>query len=211
MRVIGEIKSDLCRKGTSCCDKLLDIHETELSLKSNYGQSSSDSEEDEGKRLEDIEVHALWLKSRADMHRYKSEMQGLIHAAIDNANSEDSDKALVLYLVAKKHAASALPGANPVRLGVGLNFAVCYWEIIGDARKAIATANTAVADALECLADQHGKRHESATFLVQMLQKNVKLWKKAVAAEEKAEEEREALAQEKAEKLASKRKGRGKR
>ena len=33
----------------------------------------------------------------------------------------------------------------------------------------------------------------------------------AVAAEEKAEEEREALAQEKAEKLASKRKGRGKR
>jgi hypothetical protein len=174
LRIIGKIKTECCQEGNAVCNHLLDIHEKELSLKSSYGRSDSDSDaEPTEKDLEKIEVHALWLKSRADMHRYRAEMQSLRHASIDSANHEDSDKALVLYLVAKKFSASKLPGANPVRLGVALNFAVAYWEIIGDGRKAIATANTGVADALECLSEEHGKRHESSTFLIQMLQKNI--------------------------------------
>ena len=78
-----------------------------------------------------------------------------------------------------------------MRLGIALNLGVMYWELMTAPRKAIATANVALSDALENLSDQQGQRHESSIFLVQMLMKNVALWKADWARQKKAGEAKE--------------------
>ena len=90
------------------------------------------------------EMKAYFLKTCADYYRYIAEIsQGM-------RLQESKDQARKLY---EKADSIVLPACNPVKLGIVLNLAVFYYEILQDYKRACAVADRALSDALEKIDD----------------------------------------------------------
>lgn len=126
----------------------------------------------------DILPFATTAESKATFHKMIGDYARYL-CEIEPRDSQTfktlSEKALKAYQTATEEAAKSLSLANPIRLGVALNFSVFYYEIMGLPEKACEIAKKAFDDAISDnnLSDEE---YKDATVIMQLLRDNLNLW-----------------------------------
>jgi len=73
-------------------------------------------------------------------------------------------------------AAEGLVETHPTRLGLALNFSVCYYEILKQPEKACALAKKAFDAAIQKLDSLDDASYKDSTLIMQLLRDNLTLW-----------------------------------
>jgi len=117
--------------------------------------------------VEEGESKVFYLKMTGDYYRYLAEF----------ITTEKYDfKAAEFYGKALKIAEEKLPATHPIRLGLALNYSVCYYEILKDKKKACELAKKAFDDAISKLDKLDETSYKDSTLIMQLLRDNLTLW-----------------------------------
>merc|ERR1719491_1403944 len=93
------------------------------------------------------------------------------------AESEDyKSKAEEFYKKAMDVAEANLNETHPTRLGLALNFSVCYYEILKKPTKACELAKKSFDAAIEKLDTLNDASYKDSTLIMQLLRDNLTLW-----------------------------------
>ena len=114
------------------------------------------------------ESEVFYLKMCADYYRYLAEF--------NNVNDENGEKAEKMYGQAMEVAKEALNETHPTRLGLALNFSVCYYEILKKPEEACALAKEAFDGAISKLDTLNDSSYKDSTLIMQLLRDNLTLW-----------------------------------
>lgn len=117
----------------------------------------------------DIEAKVFFHKTKADYFRYMSEVSSAGRLA------EVSDKALGAYEAALGDSEPLGP-ADPIKLGLYLNFSVFYYEVKNDHKQACELAKRAFDDAINQLDNLDEDKYKDAATILQLLRDNLTLW-----------------------------------
>jgi len=114
------------------------------------------------------ETEVFYLKMCGDYYRYLSEFR---------TESEDyKSKAEEYYKKAMDVAEANLNETHPTRLGLALNFSVCYYEILKKPEKACDLAKKSFDAAIEKLDTLNDASYKDSTLIMQLLRDNLTLW-----------------------------------
>jgi len=112
----------------------------------------------------------------------RSERQGdyfryLVEFALKKERDHYAKLSLGAYIFAYKHASSELEPTHPTRLGLALNFAVYYHDVLKSPERACHLAKHAFDEAVQCL-DEDDSRHDiqDALMILQLLRDDLVLW-----------------------------------
>ena len=114
------------------------------------------------------ESEVFYLKMSADYYRYLAEFA--------NENQENGKKAEEHYKKAMDVAEEALNETHPTRLGLALNFSVCYYEILKQPEDACNLAKKAFDGAISKLDTLNDASYKDSTLIMQLLRDNLTLW-----------------------------------
>lgn len=117
------------------------------------------------------EAQVFYHKMKADYYRYIAEnVEGEQKKAF-------ADSSLKSYNEATE-AAKALSIANPIRLGLALNFSVFHYEVLGSQDTACQIAKETLDLAKKELAnvDEDDEEHRDAFSIINLLQENLNMW-----------------------------------
>ncbi len=120
----------------------------------------------------DSEGKVFYLKLKGDYWRYLAEFHK------DEKRQKDCDAGMAAYSEAKTISA-ALAKTNPLRLGLALNTAVFYYEILQDKEKAIALAQEAFDEAVDEMDNLSEAEYKDSSSILQLLRDNLAQWQKA--------------------------------
>jgi hypothetical protein len=112
------------------------------------------------------ETEVFYLKMAGDYYRYLCEF----------SKKDEYKKNSEKYYSKALEIAQGLPETHPTRLGLALNFSVCYYEILGEQTKACDLAKKAFDDAIEKLDQIKESSYKDATLIMQLLRDNLTLW-----------------------------------
>merc|ERR1739848_414120 len=115
------------------------------------------------------EAEVFYLKMCGDYYRYIAEFKG----EDDSSVLEDAEKA---YDKAWTKAGNCLGETHPTRLGLALNFSVCYFEILKKPSEACGLAKKAFDQAIAKLDTLNDKNYKDSTLIMQLLRDNLTLW-----------------------------------
>merc|ERR1719283_92533 len=73
-------------------------------------------------------------------------------------------------------AEEALEATHPTRLGLALNFSVCYYEILNEPKQACDLAKKAFDEAIEKLDSLSDVSYRDSTLIMQLLRDNLTIW-----------------------------------
>jgi 14-3-3 protein epsilon len=121
------------------------------------------------------ESAVFYLKMTGDYYRYLAEF--IDSKGYDKSAAENYEKALVV-------AQEKLSPTHPIRLGLALNYSVCYYEILKDQKKACELAKKAFDDAISKLDQLDEASYKDSTLIMQLLRDNLTLWTSADEAEQ---------------------------
>jgi len=113
------------------------------------------------------ESQVFYLKMAGDYYRYLAEFiekKGYEKQAADN------------YEQAMTVASAKLPATHPIRLGLALNYSVCFYEIVKDHKKACELAKKAFDEAISKLDQLDEASYKDSTLIMQLLRDNLTLW-----------------------------------
>lgn len=158
-----DYKANIEKELKEICDTVLDLLENDL-----LGKLADEGE---------VEARVFYLKMIGDYYRYKAEVepQG------DVEREKIVQKAQDAYEKATT-AASGLSKMHPLRLGVGLNYSVYFYEIRNQKDKACEIAREA-ATAARSVQEQEDER--DSALILKLLEDNLSLW----TADDKDDEE----------------------
>merc|ERR1719229_1605466 len=149
--LVKEFKAALEKELKDTCDEVINLLKTLL-------KSCGDKED---------ETKVFYLKMKGDYYRYLSEFDT---DETHKTNTKDS------YEAAMVSAKAALPETHPTRLGLALNFSVCYYEILKMPEKACELAKEAFDAAIEKLDTLNDASYKDSTLIMQLLRDNLTLW-----------------------------------
>lgn len=121
---------------------------------------------------DDAEGKLFFYKLKGDYWRYLAEFHK------DEKRQINCDKGMEAYTEAKAVSAT-LEKTNPLRLGLALNMAVFYYEILNDKEKAIALAQEAFDDAVDEMDNLSEAQYKDSSQILQLLRDNLAQWQKA--------------------------------
>jgi len=113
------------------------------------------------------ESQVFYLKMTGDYYRYLAEFV---------EGKEYDQKAASHYQQALEVAQEKLSPTHPIRLGLALNYSVCYYEILKDQKKACELAKKAFDDAISKLDQLDEASYKDSTLIMQLLRDNLTLW-----------------------------------
>jgi len=113
------------------------------------------------------ESQVFYLKMAGDYYRYLAEF-------VDSKNYDK--KAAEHYEQAMNVAGEKLAPTNPIRLGLALNYSVCFYEILKEHKKACELAKKAFDDAISKLDQLDEASYKDSTLIMQLLRDNLTLW-----------------------------------
>jgi tetratricopeptide (TPR) repeat protein len=113
------------------------------------------------------ESNVFYLKMAGDYYRYLAECV---------TNKGHDKKASDFYGQAYEVAQESLPTTHPVRLGLALNYSVCYYEILKNKTEACALAKKAFDHAIQELDKLPEDQYKDSTLIMQLLRDNLTLW-----------------------------------
>ncbi len=114
-----------------------------------------------------VEAQVFYLKMTGDYHRYLAEIF---------KTTECINEAKETYKKALEIAEKELSSTHPIRLGLALNFSVCYFEILGDKKEACKLAKEAFDKAIAQLDAIDEASYKDSTLIMQLLRDNLALW-----------------------------------
>jgi len=114
------------------------------------------------------ETEVFYLKMCGDYYRYLSEFR--------TESEEYKKKAEEFYKKAMDVAEANLNETHPTRLGLALNFSVCYYEILKQPEKACDLAKKSFDAAIEKLDTLNDASYKDSTLIMQLLRDNLTLW-----------------------------------
>jgi 14-3-3 protein epsilon len=113
------------------------------------------------------ESEVFYLKMTGDYYRYLAEfVEG---KGYDQQAAQNYAKALTV-------AEEKLSPTHPIRLGLALNYSVCFYEILKDQKKACELAKKAFDDAISKLDQLDEASYKDSTLIMQLLRDNLTLW-----------------------------------
>merc|ERR1712226_1027943 len=120
-----------------------------------------------GKKTSLKECQVFYLKMIGDYYRHLTE-----------AFPKDDYKGSCnkYYTDAMELAKQALDATHPTRLGLALNFSVCYYEILEEPTKACQLAKSAFDEAIEKLDSLNDVSYRDSTLIMQLLRDNLTIW-----------------------------------
>lgn len=94
------------------------------------------------------------------------------------ACGESCDKSLTAYKqgIDIAFGSDGLVPTHPIRLGLILNFAVFFHEILGDKSKAVVIARDAFEEAIALIDDLSEEHYKDTTLIMQLLKDNLSVW-----------------------------------
>ena len=113
------------------------------------------------------ETEVFYLKMAGDYYRYLCEI---------SSDTEHVENARKNYQAAWDVASAHLAEVHPTRLGLALNFSVCYYEILKNSEEACKLAKEAFDKAIDKLDDIEDATYKDATLIMQLLRDNLTLW-----------------------------------
>mmetsp|Transcript_13217 Transcript_13217/g.11812 ORF Transcript_13217/g.11812 Transcript_13217/m.11812 type:complete len:250 (+) Transcript_13217:45-794(+) len=116
------------------------------------------------------ETEVFYLKMCGDYYRYMSEFK---------EDQKYKDSAEENYKKAMDVAEKNLNETHPTRLGLALNFSVCYYEILKEPEKACDLAKKSFDAAIEKLDTLNDASYKDSTLIMQLLRDNLTLWTSA--------------------------------
>jgi tetratricopeptide (TPR) repeat protein len=114
------------------------------------------------------ETEVFYLKMSGDYYRYLAEFR--------TDNQSYKEKSQEYYQKALDVAQENLPETHPTRLGLALNFSVCYYEILKQPEKACDLAKKSFDAAIEKLDTLNDASYKDSTLIMQLLRDNLTLW-----------------------------------
>jgi hypothetical protein len=118
------------------------------------------------------ESEVFYQKMAADYYRYLSEFK----EGDGDAPATEGVKATEHYEAAYNIAKEQLPETHPTRLGLALNYSVCYYEILKKPEKACSLAKEAFDAAIQKLDSLTDESYKDSTLIMQLLRDNLTLW-----------------------------------
>jgi len=120
----------------------------------------------------DVESQVFYLKMGGDYFRYLAEFRSA---------SGYPEQARQYYQEALEIATDPLhekilPPTHPIRLGLALNYSVCFYEILEDPQKACSLAKNAFDEAVSKLDGLDEAQYKDSTLIMQLLRDNLTLW-----------------------------------
>jgi len=116
---------------------------------------------------EENESRVFYLKMTGDYYRYLAEF--ITDQGYDQKAADMYSKALVI-------ANKKLTPTHPIRLGLALNYSVCFYEILKDKQKACDLAKNAFDQAISKLDKLDEASYKDSTLIMQLLRDNLTLW-----------------------------------
>merc|ERR1712224_216159 len=89
---------------------------------------------------------------------------------------EHEKKSAEYYKQAFELSEKVLEPTHPIRLGLALNYSVCFYEILKDKKKACELAKDAFDDAISKLDKLEEADYKDSTLIMQLLRDNLTLW-----------------------------------
>lgn len=120
---------------------------------------------------EQDEATVFYLKMIGDYYRYLAESSD----GTDNASSA-GESAATHYKEAFEIASQKLAPTHPIRLGLALNYSVCFYEILKKKDEACTLAKKAFDDAIAKLDLLEEADYKDSTLIMQLLRDNLTLW-----------------------------------
>jgi hypothetical protein len=114
------------------------------------------------------ETEVFYLKMCGDYYRYLSEFR--------TEEEKYKNSAEEYYKKAMDVAEANLNETHPTRLGLALNFSVCYYEILKEPEKACDLAKKSFDAAIEKLDTLNDASYKDSTLIMQLLRDNLTLW-----------------------------------
>jgi len=126
-----------------------------------------DANEDDAKVAELQECQVFYLKMIGDYYRYLTE--AFPTEEYKNNCKENYENAMTI-------ATDTLEATHPTRLGLALNFSVCYYEILEEPNEACKLAKSAFDEAIEKLDSLSDVSYRDSTLIMQLLRDNLTIW-----------------------------------
>jgi len=136
------------------------------SIKDGTEEPSTDKP-DEVKTSAAGEAQVFYLKMAGDYFRYLAE-------AVPTPDYQKSTADY--YKQAFELSEKVLEPTHPIRLGLALNYSVCYYEILKDKKKACQLAKDAFDEAISKLDKLEEADYKDSTLIMQLLRDNLTLW-----------------------------------
>ena len=121
------------------------------------------------KKAKEVESKVFFHKTKADYFRYMSEVTS------GDRLAEVSGKAEEAYSAALKDS-DPLDAADPIKLGLFLNFSVFHYEVKNDHKQACDLAKNAFDEAINKLDSLEEDKYKDAATILQLLRDNLTLW-----------------------------------
>jgi len=122
------------------------------------------------------ETEVFYLKMCGDYYRYLSEFRAEGEVEHEGGKKQFPGMAEVFYQKAMDVAEANLNETHPTRLGLALNFSVCYYEILKKPSKACDLAKKSFDAAIEKLDTLNDASYKDSTLIMQLLRDNLTLW-----------------------------------
>eukprot|EP00463_Aulacantha_scolymantha_P006847 TRINITY_DN991_c0_g1_i6.p1 TRINITY_DN991_c0_g1~~TRINITY_DN991_c0_g1_i6.p1 ORF type:complete len:129 (+),score=25.83 TRINITY_DN991_c0_g1_i6:199-585(+) len=92
------------------------------------------------------------------------------------SNTDNEQKSSDYYKRAFELSEMVLEPTHPIRLGLALNYSVCFYEILKDKKKACQLAKDAFDEAISKLDRLEESDYKDSTLIMQLLRDNLTLW-----------------------------------
>merc|ERR1719219_2891586 len=171
--LIEKYKSQVEEELKCICKDVLDLLEKKLikedvinDIKAEV-ENQTENNNDEVKTSARGEAQVFYLKMAGDYNRYLAE------AVTDSKNEQ---KSADYYKQAFELSEKVLEPTHPIRLGLALNYSVCFYEILKDKKKACQLAKDAFDEAISKLDRLEESDYKDSTLIMQLLRDNLTLW-----------------------------------
>lgn len=165
-QLIDTYKKQVESELTVICEEVLALLTDQLvqeSLITKINDAGNDNAEEPGAG----EAQVFYLKMAGDYYRYLAE-------AVTQGDNEK--EAAEYYKKAFQLSEKVLEPTHPIRLGLALNYSVCYYEILKDKKKACQLAKDAFDEAISKLDKLEESDYKDSTLIMQLLRDNLTLW-----------------------------------
>jgi hypothetical protein len=153
--MISAFKGKIEQELETICAEVLDLLENYL-VKNAERNNAND------------EAQVFYIKMLGDYYRYRAESAP--------SSAQFDLKSAQYYEQAFELAEKTLEPTHPTRLGLALNFSVCYYEILKQPQKACDLAKKAFDLAISKLDKLKDDEYKDSTLIMQLLRDNLTLW-----------------------------------
>jgi len=170
--LIDQYKKQVEEELTTICNDVITLLKNKLINEDKVKEIKNNPEtgSDDTTKNAEGEAQVFYLKMAGDYYRYLAE------AVESDAPDSPEKQSATFYKEAFELSEKVLEPTHPIRLGLALNYSVCFYEILKDKKKACQLAKDAFDEAISKLDRLEEADYKDSTLIMQLLRDNLTLW-----------------------------------